>query len=236
MWGTGSLSLYFLKGFLGYSWRCRFTSNSSNSSLLLKADVILFLLSFSSTQSWLFLVIIAQIPTGPFLELIQSINQIEKVSTFFHWINCLPGSAMNWLMEKSDGYQDWWEVRSARMKELEHAPFLGNSELKVSRVTSPWSCNLMILRLCWKSWPRSSHLLVYCRSFRVALILEFLFVRVISSLTNNCINISEGIRNSGVRGTGRVKWSREQRKNFVTNSATEALKNPPKSLRFPFFS
>lgn len=80
---------------------------------------------------------IAQIPSGPFMELIQPINQIEKVSAFFHWINCLPGSAMNWLVEKSDGYQDWWKVHSARMKEAGVCSLSGNSELKVSCVTSP---------------------------------------------------------------------------------------------------
>lgn len=166
------------------------------------------------------------------MELIQPINQIEKVSTFFHWINCLPGSAMNWLVEKSDGYQDWWKVHSARMKEAGACSLSGNSEPKVSRVTSPWSWNLIKCKLCWQSWPSPSHLLVCCRSFSIVLILELLFVRVISSLTNNCISKSEGIRNSDVRGTGRVNWPREQRKNFVTNSITEALKKIQNPLVF----
>lgn len=82
------------------------------------------------------------------MELIQPINQIEKVSTLYYWIDCLPGSAMNWLVEKSEGYQDWWKVHSARMKEAGACSLSGNSELKVSCVTSPQSCNLMICRLC----------------------------------------------------------------------------------------
>lgn len=168
-----SLILCFVKD-LGDSWRCSFTSNWSVLTVhcYWKAGIILSLSKrlFQLPNPVPFLVM-AQMLGGPFMELIQPINLIEKVSTFFHRINCLPGSAMNWLMEKSDGYQDWWKVLSARVEEAGAGSLSGNSELNMSCVTSPWSCSLMICRL-WQSWPSPFRLFMYqkfqgCFSFRI---------------------------------------------------------------------
>lgn len=79
----------------------------------------------------------AQMLSGPFMELIQPINLTEKVPTFFYWINWLPGSAMNWLMEKSDGYQGRWKVHSARVKEAGAVLLSNSSVLHMSCETSP---------------------------------------------------------------------------------------------------
>lgn len=141
---------------------------------------------------------------GPFVELIQPINLTGKVSTYFQWINGLSGSAMNWPMEKTDGYQDWWKIRSAKAEEARAGSFSGNRALNVLCHFSLKLYSLMLCRLWWQSWPSRSCLFMCHRSFRVVLVSGLFFVRIISSLKNSCIRTSESTRNCDVRGTGRI--------------------------------
>lgn len=226
-----------MKDLVGDSGRCNFTSNWSvlTVNCYWKVRIILSLSQclFQLPAPVSFLVM-AQILSGPFVDLIQPINLTEKVSTFFHWINCPPGSAMDWIMEKSDGYQNWWKVHSARVKEA-GAGFLWQHWAQHVLCDLTLRCSLMICRLWWQSWPSPSCLFMYHRSFRAVLVSGLFFVRITSSLTNSCIGTSEGMRNCDASGTGRINWPRAEEELCELHHWSHK-KTPNKNLIFPILN